>query len=108
MAIEAVISISKIVSIRPRRQSRFQADRCAPNTLFKGYIHNSLIGLERSALPAGTILPRAVADAEKGKSSTVVAVYITLLWAYHLLGLFAAITDSALDPGSCAGLGFYA
>jgi transcriptional regulator with XRE-family HTH domain len=46
--------------------------------------------------------PRAVADAEKGKPSTGVAVYIALLWAYDLLDPFAAIADPALDTEGVA------
>jgi transcriptional regulator with XRE-family HTH domain len=38
--------------------------------------------------------PRAVMDAEKGKPSTGVAVYLALLWAY---GLLAPVEDLA-DP----------
>ncbi len=41
--------------------------------------------------------PRPVSDAEKGKPSTSVAVYIALLWAYDLLELMAEIADPALD-----------
>ena len=40
---------------------------------------------------------RAVADAEKGKPSTGVAVYAALLWAYDLLGQFDAVADPASD-----------
>lgn len=41
--------------------------------------------------------PRAVADAEKGKPSTGMAVYTALLWAYDLLGPIAALADPARD-----------
>jgi len=41
--------------------------------------------------------PRAVADAEKGKVSTGVAVYTALLWAYDLLGPLNELADPALD-----------
>jgi transcriptional regulator with XRE-family HTH domain len=46
--------------------------------------------------------PRAVADAEKGKPSTGVAVYIALLWAYDLLGPLGNIADPALDTEGLA------
>jgi transcriptional regulator with XRE-family HTH domain len=41
--------------------------------------------------------PRPVADAEKGKPSTSVAVYLALLWAYDLLAPMEAVADPALD-----------
>jgi transcriptional regulator with XRE-family HTH domain len=41
--------------------------------------------------------PRPVADAEKGKPSTSVAVYVALLWAYDLLEQMTGVADPALD-----------
>lgn len=41
--------------------------------------------------------PRPVSDAEKGKPSTGMAVYMALLWAYNLLGPMDEIADPALD-----------
>ena len=41
--------------------------------------------------------PRAVADAEKGKLSSGVAVYAALLWTYDLLGPFSDLADPASD-----------
>src|SRR5438128_9849339 len=41
--------------------------------------------------------PRAVMDAEKGKPSTLVAVYAALLWLYNLLGPFGDLADPARD-----------
>jgi len=41
--------------------------------------------------------PRAVADAEKGKLSSGVAVYAALLWTYDLLGPFLDLADPASD-----------
>ena len=41
--------------------------------------------------------PRAVADAEKGKISTGVAVYTALLWAYDLLSPMEELADPAFD-----------
>jgi|688.fasta_scaffold2265075_1 transcriptional regulator with XRE-family HTH domain len=40
---------------------------------------------------------RAVADAEKGKVSTGIAVYVALLWAYGLLDHLADVADPARD-----------
>ena len=40
---------------------------------------------------------RAVADAERGKASTGVAVYVALLWAYDLLGQFDSVADPVRD-----------
>jgi len=40
---------------------------------------------------------RAVADAEKGKPSTGVAIYAALLWAFDLLSDFDALADPAHD-----------
>src|SRR6266852_4538790 len=39
----------------------------------------------------------AVADAEKGKPSTSVAVYAALLWAYGLIDQLADLADPAKD-----------
>ncbi len=41
--------------------------------------------------------PRAVADAEKGKISTSIAVYTALLWVYDLLDPMNELADPALD-----------
>jgi len=40
---------------------------------------------------------RAVADAEKGKPSTSVAVYAALLWAFDLLSDLDAVADPSRD-----------
>jgi transcriptional regulator with XRE-family HTH domain len=40
---------------------------------------------------------RAVADAEKGKPSTGIAVYVALLWVFDLLGQFAEVADPGKD-----------
>jgi transcriptional regulator with XRE-family HTH domain len=40
---------------------------------------------------------RAVADAEKGKPSTGIAVYAALLWAFDLLGELDAVADPSRD-----------
>jgi transcriptional regulator with XRE-family HTH domain len=40
---------------------------------------------------------RAVSDAEHGKPSTAVAVYVALLWAYDLLAQFDSLPDAARD-----------
>jgi len=41
--------------------------------------------------------PRAVAEAEKGKPSTGMAVYTALLWTYGLLQPFFHLADPATD-----------
>ena len=41
--------------------------------------------------------PRPVADAEKGKPTTAMAVYVALLWAYDLLDPWNALADPAGD-----------
>ena len=46
--------------------------------------------------------PRAVADAEKGKASTSIAVYVALLWAYDLLSPFSALAAPANDDEGLA------
>src|SRR5688500_9883349 len=46
--------------------------------------------------------PRAVADAEKGKPSTGIAVYVALLWAYDLLGALADVADPTKDEEGMA------
>lgn len=40
---------------------------------------------------------RAVADAEKGKPSTGIAIYVALLWAYGLLNSFSALAAPEHD-----------
>jgi transcriptional regulator with XRE-family HTH domain len=40
---------------------------------------------------------RAVADAEKGKASTGIAVYAALLWVYGLLNEFGTLADPHAD-----------
>lgn len=41
--------------------------------------------------------PRAVSDAEKGKPSTTVAVYVALLWAHDLLEKMSELADPSRD-----------
>lgn len=41
---------------------------------------------------------RAVAAAEAGKPTTGIGVYLSLLWAYDLLGQVREIADPARDP----------
>ena len=48
--------------------------------------------------------PRVVTDAEKGKASTGVAVYIALLWVYDVLSPFSALADPANDDEGLARL----
>lgn len=40
---------------------------------------------------------RAVADAEKGRLGTAVAVYLALLWTYDLMGPVSQLADPASD-----------
>ena len=40
---------------------------------------------------------RVVADAERGKPSTGIAVYLGLLWTYGLLDQFAGVADPLAD-----------
>ena len=40
---------------------------------------------------------RAVDDAERGKASTGVAVYLALLWAYDLIGQLDSVADPPRD-----------
>ncbi|MGF1612571.1 MAG: XRE family transcriptional regulator [Gammaproteobacteria bacterium] len=46
--------------------------------------------------------PRAVMDAEKGKPSTGMAVYMALLWTYGLLEPAAALADPGKDEEGLA------
>lgn len=45
---------------------------------------------------------RAVDDAERGKASTGVAVYLALLWAYDLLGQLDTVADPTRDAEGVA------
>lgn len=40
---------------------------------------------------------RAVADAEKGRLGTAIAVYLALLWTYDLMGPASQLADPATD-----------
>ncbi|MBN8913178.1 MAG: XRE family transcriptional regulator [Rhizobiales bacterium] len=40
---------------------------------------------------------RVVEDAEKGKPSTAIAIYLALLWAYDLLGQMEEVADPLKD-----------
>jgi hypothetical protein len=44
----------------------------------------------------------AVADAERGKPSTGIAVYAALLWAYRLLDQMTEIASTSQDPEGIA------
>jgi transcriptional regulator with XRE-family HTH domain len=46
--------------------------------------------------------PRAVMDAEKGKTSTGISVYMALLWLYDLLHQFEDVADPANDKEGLA------
>ncbi len=41
--------------------------------------------------------PRSVSNAEQGRPSTGIAVYIALLWVYDLLEPFGKVADPTLD-----------
>ena len=43
-----------------------------------------------------------VSDAEKGKPSTAIAVYIALLWAYDLLGHIDNVAEPTMDEEGMA------
>ena len=44
----------------------------------------------------------AIADAEKGKPSTGIAIYAALLWAYGLVDQLAELADPNRDPEGAA------
>lgn len=46
--------------------------------------------------------PRAVIDAEKGKPSTGIAVYVALLWAFDLLDQLDGVADPERDKEGSA------
>lgn len=52
--------------------------------------------IEQVAQKIGTG-PRAIMDAEKGKLTTGIAVYVALLWSYDLLGSMVDLADPARD-----------
>src|SRR5215469_15717830 len=47
---------------------------------------------------------RAVADAEKGRPGTAVAVYLALLWTYDLMRPVSELADPANDAVALASL----
>jgi transcriptional regulator with XRE-family HTH domain len=46
--------------------------------------------------------PRAIMDAEKGKASTGIGVYVALLWVYDLLSPFNEVANPNLDEQGLA------
>jgi transcriptional regulator with XRE-family HTH domain len=46
--------------------------------------------------------PRAIMDAEKGKASTGIGVYVALLWVYDLLSPFNEVANPTLDEQGLA------
>jgi hypothetical protein len=62
----------------------------------------------RRKMPIGNVAkrigtgPRAVMDAEKGKPSTGIVVYLALLWVYGLLGPVADLADPTKDKEGLA------
>jgi hypothetical protein len=60
--------------------------------------------IESAAARIGTG-PRAVMDAEKGKPSTGIVVYVALLWLFDLLPQLEPLADPTTDK---EGLGFEA
>jgi len=52
--------------------------------------------LKQAAEKIGTGV-RAVTDAEKGKPSTAVSVYVALLWLFGLIGDFELLADPGRD-----------
>ncbi len=54
------------------------------------------LSIEDVAAKIGTNRP-VVADAEKGKPSTGVAVYVALLWAYDLIGQLDDVANPLKD-----------
>jgi transcriptional regulator with XRE-family HTH domain len=46
--------------------------------------------------------PRAVMDAERGKASTGIGVYVALLWVYDLLSPFNELADPTQDEQGLA------
>lgn len=47
---------------------------------------------------------RAVADAEKGRLGTAVAVYLALLWTYDLMAPVSQLADPAADAVGIASM----
>ena len=47
---------------------------------------------------------RAVADAEKGRPGTAIAVYLALLWTYDLMGPVSQLANPANDAVAIASL----
>lgn len=41
--------------------------------------------------------PKVILDAERGKPSSAIAIYVALLWAYDLLDSMDAVADPARD-----------
>lgn len=56
---------------------------------------NLSIGAAAAKLGVGY---RAVATAESGKATTAIGVYLSLLWAYDLLGQVREVAEPARDP----------
>jgi transcriptional regulator with XRE-family HTH domain len=46
--------------------------------------------------------PRAVSDAEKGKPSASIAIYVALLWAFDMMAELETVADPARDAEGLA------
>jgi transcriptional regulator with XRE-family HTH domain len=57
--------------------------------------------IQEAAEKIGTGI-RAVSDAERGKPSTGIAVYVALLWLYDLLGAFEDLANPLKDEQGLA------
>jgi transcriptional regulator with XRE-family HTH domain len=88
----------------PQRNKLFQAPPYVIEKTLKLLGQNLRIARKRRRLSMAQVAEkigtgvRAVSDAEKGKSSTAVAIYMALLWVYDFLGNMKNVADPLKDP----------
>jgi transcriptional regulator with XRE-family HTH domain len=88
----------------PQRNKLFQATPYAIEGALKLLGQNLKIARKRRRLSITQVAEkigtgvRAISDAEKGKSSTAVSIYMALLWVYDFLGNMKDVADPFKDP----------
>jgi transcriptional regulator with XRE-family HTH domain len=87
----------------PQRNQLFQTPPYAIENSLKLLGQNLRIARKRRRLSIALVAEkigtgvRAVSDAEKGKSSTAVSIYMALMWVYDFLGNMKDVADPLKD-----------
>jgi transcriptional regulator with XRE-family HTH domain len=98
------LETNKRTSFMPQRNQLFQVPPYAIEETLKLLGQNLRIARKRRRLSIAQVAEkigtgvRAVSDAEKGKSSTAVSIYMALLWVYDFLGNMKDVANPLKDP----------